>query len=86
MMGKKNIKTLKKINIDKRVELLNRMYDLIKHIISEIKNETTEMYKKICNVTGLDKDTLHLINDKLNKIMTQSKKNLIKIIEDILCQ
>ena len=62
------------------------MYNSIKHIISEIKNETIEIYKKICDVIGLDKDTLHLINDKLNKIMTQSKKNLIKIIEDILCQ
>ena len=60
------------------------MYDLIKHIISEIKNETVEIYKKICD--GLDKDTLHLVNDKINKIMNQSKKNLIKIIGDILCQ
>ena len=47
------------------------MYDLLEHIISEIKNETDEIYIKMYNVNGLDKDALHLINDKLNEIMTQ---------------
>ena len=60
------------------------MYDSIDHIISEIEKETIEIYNKTCHVIGLDMDILHLINDKLNEIMTQSKKNLIKIIEDIL--
>ena len=50
---------------------MNGVYESIKHIISEIENETIEIYKKICDVIGLDKDTLHLINDKVNEIMTQ---------------
>ena len=78
MMCKKNSKTLKKIDIGKKVELLYKVYDLLEHIISEIKNETDEIYIKMCNVNGLDKDALHLIKDKLNEIKTQSKKNLIK--------
>ena len=82
---KKKRKRLKKINIDKKVELLDRVYDSLEHVISEIKNETDEIYIKMCNVNGLDKDALHLINDKLNEIMTQSKKNLIKV-KDILSQ
>ena len=82
---KKNRKRLKKINIDKKVELLDRVYDSLEHIISEIKNETDEIYIKMCNVNGLDKDALHLINDRLNEIMTRSKKNLIKV-KDILSQ
>ena len=40
---------------------------------------------KMCDVNMLDKDELYLINDKLNEIKAQSRKNLIKI-EDILCQ
>ena len=51
-MDKKNRKRLKKINIDKKVELLNRVYDLLKHNISEIKNEIIMIHTKILD--GLD--------------------------------
>ena len=85
MMGKKNRKRLKKINIDKKEELLDRVYDLLDHIIREMIKETDEIYMKMCDVNMLDKDELYLINDKLNEIKAQSRKNLIKI-EDILCQ
>ena len=84
MMCKKNRKRLKEIDTDRKVELLDKVYDLLEHIINEIKSETDEIYTKMCNVNGLDKDALRLINDKLNEIMTQSKKYLIKI-KDILC-
>ena len=60
------------------------MHDLLKHITSEIHNETDDIYIKMYNVNRLGKDQLHLINDKLNVIKTQTKKNLIKI-KDILC-
>ena len=63
---------------------MDKVYDLLEHIISEIKSETDKIYTKMCNVNGLDKDALRLINDKLNEIMTQSKKYLMKI-KDILC-
>ena len=70
-MDKKNRKRLKKINIDKKVELLNRVYDLLKHNISEIKNEIIMIHIKILD--GLDKDTLHLVKDKLNKLLLNQK-------------
>ena len=79
MMCKKNRKRLKKINMDKKIELLDRVYDLLKQIINEINNETDETYIKMCNVNWLDKDALHLMNDKLREIKTQLKKDLIKI-------
>ena len=65
--------------MDKKIELLDRVYDLLKQIINEINNETDETYIKMCNVNWLDKDALHLMNDKLREIKTQLKKDLIKI-------
>ena len=78
MIGKKNRKRLRKINMDKKTEFLDRACDLLKHIISEIQNETDEIYTKMCNVNRLDKDGLNLINDKPNEIKTQTKKKHIK--------
>ena len=36
--------------------------------------------KKIHKVCEMDNDTQHLINDKLNEIITQSRKKLNKIV------
>ena len=36
--------------------------------------------KKIHKVGEMDNDTLHLVDDKLNKIITQSRKKLSKIV------
>ena len=74
MMGIKNRKRLKKINIDKKEKLLDRVCDLLKHIIREIHNETDDIYIKMHDVNWLDKDELHLTKDKLNEITTQTKK------------
>ena len=52
----------------------------IDHVMSEIKNETNMIDEKIYKVSEMDKDTLHLINDKLKKIINQSRKNLSKIV------
>ena len=48
--------------------------------MSEIKNETNMTDEKIYKVSEMDNDTLHLINDKLKKIINQSRKNLSKIV------
>ena len=54
MMGTKNRKISKKINMDKKVELLNIVYHLLKHITSEIHDETGAIYIKMCDVNDLD--------------------------------
>ena len=66
--------------INNKTELLNRMCRTIDHVMSEIKNETNMIDEKIYKVSEMDKDTLHLINDKLKKIINQSRKNLSKIV------
>ena len=66
--------------INNKVELVNRMDEVIDHVMSEIKNETNMIYEKIHKVSEMDNDTLHLINDKLNEIITQSRKKLSKIV------
>ena len=72
--------------INSKIELLNRVGDLIDHIISWIKNRTNMIDEKIYKVSEMDNDTLHLINNKLKEIMSQSKQNLKKIlVQQIYC-
>ena len=66
--------------INNKIELLNRMDEAIDHVMSEIKNKTNMIDEKIHNVSEIDNDTLHLIDDKLNEIITQSRKKLSKIV------
>ena len=51
------------------------MSGAIDHVMSEIKYETNMIDEKIRKVSEIDNDTLHLIDDKPNEIITQSKKN-----------
>ena len=66
--------------INNKIELVNRMCESIDHVMSEIKNETNMIDEKIHKVSEMDNDTQHLINDKLKKIMKQSRKNIEKIV------
>ena len=66
------------------MDLLEGIYDLLNNMINEIKNKTNMIYKKMRKVTELDMITLYLINGKLNKIMTQSNKDLKYGIANIL--
>ena len=59
---------------------MNRICDAIDHVMSEIKNETNMIDEKIHKVSEMDNDTLHLIDDKINEIITQSRKKLSKIV------
>ena len=47
--------------------------------MSEIKNEANMIDEKIHKASEMD-DTLHLINDKLKKIISQSIKNVCKTV------
>ena len=63
-----------------KIELVNRMDGAIDHVMSEIMNKTNKIDEKIHKVSEMDNDTIHLIDDKLNKIITQSRKKLSKIV------
>ena len=58
--------------INNKIELMNKMGGVIDHVMSEIKNETNMIDEKIHKVSEMDNDTLHLIGNKLNEIITQS--------------
>ena len=60
------------------------MDELINNIINEIENKTNKIYKKMSKVTELDMITLYLIKGELNKIMTQSNKDLRYSLANIL--
>ena len=66
--------------INNKIESVNRMCEVIDHVMSEIKNETNMIDEKIYKVGEMDNDTLHLINDKLKEIINQSRKNISKIV------
>ena len=66
--------------INNKIDLVNKMGGVIDHVMSEIKNETNMIDEKIHKVSEMDNDTQHLINDKLKKIMKQSRKNIEKIV------
>ena len=66
--------------INSKIELVNRICESIDHVMSELKNETNMIDEKIHKVSEIDNDTLHLITDKLNKIISQSIKNVRKIV------
>ena len=50
------------------------MHREIDNVTSEIKNEKDKIDEKIHNVSEMDDDTLHWIDDRLNNIMTRSRK------------
>ena len=66
--------------INHRIKQVNRMYGEIDDIMSEIKNETDKIDEKIHNASEMANDTLHWIDDRLNNIMTRSRKKLRWII------
>ena len=66
------------------MDLLEKMDELINNIINEIENKTNKNYKKMSKVTELDMITIYLIKGELNKIMTQSNKDLKYSLANIL--
>ena len=84
MMCKKR-KNNKKINMNKRARILNSMYRLLLRLTYNTHHNIDGIYIDMLDVSELDIDKLHLIDDKLNKIKAHKIKNLIKL-RDILCQ
>ena len=64
--------------INNKINLINKLGERIGQARCEINNETN-MINEIIHKAGVMDDTLYLIDDKLDKIITQTRKK-IKII------
>ena len=60
--------------INNEKNLINKVGETINHDMHEINNETNMVNEIINRASVMDNDTLHLIDDKLDKIMTQTRK------------
>ena len=54
---------------------MNGKCGVIDEVMSEMKNKADIIDEKIYKASEMDNDTLHWIDDRLNNIMTQSRKN-----------
>ena len=66
--------------INHRIGLVNGMCRVIDQVLSEIKNETNMIDEKIYKVNEMDNNMLHWSDDRLNNIMSQSRKKLRLIL------
>ena len=57
-------------------KLINKIVEIIGHVMCEINNETNMIDEIIHKASEMDNDTLHLIDDKLNKIIAWARKKL----------
>ena len=62
--------------INNKIELINKIGETTDHFLREINNETNMINEIIHKASEMDNDTLHLIDDKLDKIITQTRKKL----------
>ena len=62
--------------INNYIKLINKLDETIDHVICEINTETNMIDEIIHKASEMENDTLHLIDDKLNKIIKQAKKEL----------
>ena len=60
--------------INSEIELINKIYQTITHVLHEMNSETNKVNEIIHKVSVMDKDTLHLIEDNLDKIIKKTRK------------
>ena len=60
--------------INNKIKLINKIGGTIDHVMREINNETNMINEIIHKASEMDNDTLNLIDDKLDKIITQIRK------------
>ena len=66
--------------INHRIALVNGMVESLDQVMGEINNEANMIDEKIYEVSEIDNDALHWIDDRLNNIITRSRKKLRLII------
>ena len=62
--------------INNEIKLINKIGETIKHVMYEINNEKNMVNEITNKASVMDNDTLHLIDDKLDKIMTLTRKKI----------
>ena len=62
--------------VNNKIKLINKIGGTIDHVMRETNNETNMINEIIHKVSEMDNDTLHLIDNKLDKIITQTRKKL----------
>ena len=62
--------------INNEINLIDKVGETINHVMHEINNETNMVNEIINKASVMDNDTLHSIDDKLDKIMTQTRKKI----------
>ena len=62
--------------INNEIKLINKIGETINHVMYEINNERNMVNEITNKASVMDNDTLHLIDDKLDKIMTQTRKKI----------
>ena len=62
--------------LNNKIEFTNRIGEIIDHVMREINNETNMIDEMIHKASEIDNDTLHLIDDKLDEIIAQSRKKI----------
>ena len=60
--------------INNEIQLINKIGETINHIRHEINNKTNMVNEIIHKASVMDSDTLYLIDDKLDKIIRQTRK------------
>ena len=58
--------------INNKINLINKIGETIDHVMCEINNETNMINEIIHKASVMDNDTLYLIDDKQDKIITQT--------------
>ena len=66
--------------INFKIGRVTRMCNEIDYIMNMMNNETNVIDKKIYKICKMDNDTLHWIDDKLNEIITRSRKKIRLIL------
>ena len=64
--------------INNKIKLTNIMSMRIDRVMCNIRNKSNMVNEKIHKVSEMDNDTLHLIDDNLNEIITYLRKRLTK--------
>ena len=62
--------------INNYIKLINKIGETLDHVIYEINNEANMIDEIIHKASVMDNDTIHLIDDKRHKIITQARKKL----------
>ena len=70
--------------INNKIELINKLGETIDQVLHEINNERNIINEKILEASEMDNDTLYLIDDRLDKIIIQTRKKLTSCLKTLL--